>query len=60
LATLLDHAALMPPIITCDAAEQVEHLLRGQPEKLAHVAQTYHHIPKAVRAIRAYWRQHKP
>jgi len=33
-----DHVGLMLPIITCDAAEQVEQLLRGQPDKLAHVA----------------------
>ena len=55
-----DHVGLMLPIITCDAAEQVEQLLRGQPDKLAHVAQAYHHIPEAVRLIHAYWRQHKP
>jgi uncharacterized protein len=55
-----NEVGLMLPIITCDAAEQVEQLLRGQPDKLAHIAQAYHHIPEAVRAIRAYWRQHKP
>jgi hypothetical protein len=27
-----DHVGLMLPIITCDAAEQVGQLLRGQPE----------------------------
>ena len=54
-----DHVGLMLPIITCDATEEVERLLQGQPEKLAHAAQAYHHIPEAVRAIRAYWRQHK-
>ena len=55
-----DHVGLMLPIIPCDAPEQVGQLLRGQPEKLAHVAQAYHHIPEAVRLIHAYWRQHKP
>jgi uncharacterized protein len=55
-----DHVALMLPIIACDATEEVERLLRGQPDKLAHAAQAYHHIPEAVRAIRAYWQQHKP
>ena len=54
-----DHVALMLPIIACDATEEVEQLLRDQPDKLAHAAQAYHHIPEAVRAIRAYWRQHK-
>ena len=29
-------------------------------ERGDHVAQAYHQIPEAVRAIRAYWRQHKP
>jgi uncharacterized protein len=53
-----DHVALMLPIITCEATEEVEHLLKDRAEALAHVAQAYHHIPEAVRAIRAYWRQH--
>jgi uncharacterized protein len=55
-----DHVALMLPIIACGATEEVERLLQGRPEVLAHVAQAYHHIPEAVRAIRAYWRQHAP
>jgi hypothetical protein len=54
------HVALMLPIIACDATREVERLLQGRPEPLAHVAQACHHIPEAVRAIRAYWRQHAP
>jgi yecA family protein len=52
-----DLVGLMLPIIACDATEEVERLLRGRPDKLAHAAQAYHHISEAVRAIRAYWRQ---
>jgi uncharacterized protein len=52
-----DLVGLMLPIITCDATEEVERLLQGQPDKLAHAAQAYHHIPEAVRTIRAYWRE---
>ena len=37
-----DQVGLMLPIITCDATEQVEQLLHGQPNKLAHIAQAYH------------------
>jgi uncharacterized protein len=53
-----DHVVLMLPIIACDATEEVERLLQGRPEMLAHVAQACHHIPEAVRAIRAYRWQH--
>ena len=52
-----DLVGLMLPIITCDATEEVERLLQGQPDKLAHAAQAYHHIPEAVRTIRGYWRE---
>ncbi len=52
-----DHVALMLPIIACEATGEVEDLLKDRPEALAHVAQAYHHIPEAVCAIRAYWRQ---
>ena len=55
-----DHVALMLPIIACDTAQEVQGLLQGRPEMLEHVAQAYHHIPEAVRAICAYWRQHVP
>ena len=53
-----DLVGRMLPIITCDATGQAERLLQDQPDKLAHAAQAYHHIPGAVRAIRAYRRQH--
>jgi yecA family protein len=55
-----DHVALMLPIIASDATEEGEQHLKGKPDALAHVAQAYHHIREAVRAIRTHWRLHTP
>lgn len=53
-----DHVALMMPIIACEAADEVDKLMEGQPPDVReHVDHAYHHIPEAVCAIRAYWRQ---
>jgi yecA family protein len=54
-----DHVGLMLPIITCEAAEEVEKLIVGRPQEVHdHIGRAYHHIPEAVCAIRDYWRQH--
>ena len=53
-----DHVALMLPILTCEMPEEVDKLMAGRPPELReHVGNAYHHIPEAVCAIRAYWRQ---
>jgi len=53
-----DHFMLMLPIITCAEAEEVDKLLEGQPQAMRdHIGRAYHHIPEAVCAMRAYWRE---
>jgi hypothetical protein len=48
------------PIITCEVPDQVDALLAGKPRAIRElIAQAYHHIPDAVRAIREYWIQDK-
>jgi yecA family protein len=51
---------LLLPIITCEVPDQVDALLAGKPRAIRElIAQAYHHIPDAVRAIREYWIQDK-
>ena len=51
---------LLMPIITCEMPDQVDALLAGKPRAIRElIAQAYHHIPDAVRAIREYWIQDK-
>lgn len=51
---------LLLPIITREPPDEVDTLLAGKPRALRElIAQACHHIPDALRAIRAYWIQNK-